>query len=401
MDPLSTIKDVVRMDNYSLKNPVITPDGYLKCEAVVVARAGTIDYEVMPDGKPGVRTDFIAADELGNDKSIETLKMLPIVNGHPKDLPKGFIDSTTAKAKAIGHIGENIHLDGNNLVSSIIITDAKAIEDYKNGKRGLSLAYLTDLVPTTGVFQGKQYQFIQTNRRYNHLALCDQGRAGDVARIPDLANHDGVEIDHSADPQPIQRSYVMLVTINVDGIDYKDQAPEVARHLDTLRKQVAALTDEKTKLAANLDAMTGERDAAKTKIGTLEKEITELPGKISQGVKERADLVSVVTPHLDAETVAKIGTLSDADLRKAITAKAFPELKEKIATANEAYLMPVFDSAIVALKTSNVDAKNAAARVAANGGADPTVNTDAAPKTEEQARKEMIERTKGLYQGKK
>jgi hypothetical protein len=394
---MEAIKDVARFDRAVIKNPVITSDGYLKCDAVVVAHAGTIDYEVRPDGTPGMRTDYIAADELGKPESIATLKMLPMCNGHPKDLPKGFIDASTAKQKAIGHVGENINLDGETLVSSIMITDAKAVADYKNGKRGLSLAYLTDLIPSPGTANGKPYDFIQTNRRYNHLALCDAGRAGDVARIPDLANYDGIEIDHST--QPSQRSYVMLVSINLDGIEYKDQAPEVAKALERLKADNAALVAEKKTMSANLDAITAERDTGKAKITKLEADLTAMPGKIAEGVKSRAALEALVTPHLDEADKKAITDKSDLDLRKLVATKAFPTLKEKIATANDAYIMPVFDSAIETLAAANHDDAAARQRVAANGGkaANGTANQDALPKTVDQARAEMVERTKNLY----
>src|ERR1035437_3126959 len=105
---------------------------------------------------------------------------------------------------------ETINDDREFIYSNILITDAKAVQDYKNGKRGLSLAYLVDLVPVAGTFNGDSYEFMQTNRRYNHLALCNTPRAGDMVKIPGLKNMDGYEIE----PQnpSSQRSSRMEVT---------------------------------------------------------------------------------------------------------------------------------------------------------------------------------------------
>lgn len=394
---MTVIKDAVRFDIAAIKNPVITPEGYLKCDAVIVAKAGTLEYEVRPDGKPGMRTDFISADELGRADSIESLKMLPILNGHPRDLPKGFINSETVKGRAIGHVGEVIKMDGDSLVASIIITDAGAVQDYKNGKRGLSLGYLADLMVTPGTFGGRKYDFVQTNRRYNHLALVNRGRAGEDAKIPDLVNMDGIEKEPD-NLNPYQRRTVMTVAICIDGITYNDQAPEVDRHI---KKLAADLEEEKKKvttLTANLDAKTAELDASKTKVTDLEKKVSEIPTQIADGVKARSSLVALVSPFLDEETKKAIDGMADIDLKRTIATKAFPTLAEKIKAGSPEYLAPLFDSAIETLKEKEPDAGNAGQRKAANGGKTHVADEEKEP-TAEEAHQKMVERTKGLYKG--
>ena len=385
------LKDYFCGDSATIKKAVLTPQGFLKCDAVVVARTGVLTYHVLPDGTPGLRRDFVSADELSRPDSLATLKMVPVTNEHPpvsSETPNGFINANTAKKYTVGYVGENVNVDSGNLVVSLVITDAATIRQVQAGKRQLSCAYLNDLVKTPGTFAGETYDYMQTNRRYNHIALTSSARAGDVATI----NLDSNE-PHKDNLSLSQRSFSMPVPITINGIVYADQAPEVAAHIASLDSKIAALSGEKTTLKANLDSMTAARDTEKAKADTATAKVAELPTLVAAGVKARAALEAKCLPHLDAADKPKISDLADIDLRKKIATKAFPNLKETIAGANEAYLTPCFDSAIEVL-TTNPNGM-ASQRKEANGGGTP--NADSAPVDYETARQKMIERNSNLY----
>ena len=190
----------------------------------------------------------------------------------------------------------------------------------------------------------------------------------------------------------------MPVSINLDGIEYKDQAPEVLNHIKKLEGQIATLSTEKKTVTTNLDSLTGERDVLKTQVATLTAQIAELPAKIAAGAKARADLEGVCVKLLDEADQKTVSTLSDIDLKKKVVLKAFPKMADKIANGTEAYITPVFDSALETLNATNFDAAAANTRRAVNGGTNPgTHNADGLPETVETARKKMEAKVTGLW----
>jgi hypothetical protein len=75
-----------------------------------------------------------------------------------------------------------------------------------------------------------------------------------------------------------------------------------------------------------------------------------------------------VTPHLDAETVSKIDSMTDVDIRRAVAIKALPTVKEAIEKADEAAVGIYYTSAKAVLSGSTrFDAAAASNREKVNG----------------------------------
>jgi len=171
---------------------------------------------------------------------MDSLKMLPITNGHPKEI---FVNKDNAKELAVGFTGEDVRPDGNLVITPLKVTDASAIDDIEQGKRGLSLGYELERVADKGIYEGEPYEFRQKNIRYNHLAIVKNARAGDEARIH-LDSDDADEYITANDGKdenksPKQRESKMeLIKINLDnGLQYEAQA-EVKVALDKAISQV-------------------------------------------------------------------------------------------------------------------------------------------------------------------
>ena len=140
-----------------------------------------------------------------------------------------------------------------------------------------------------------------------------------------------------------------MVKINLDGIDY-ECAPEVKNRFDKLVADAAkAATEHKTAL----DSMTAERDNFKDKFTKADADLKAMPDKIKAATDSRIDLVAAATPHLDEETVKKIGTMSDKEIKTAIVMKAYP--KADLKDASDVYLQGRFDSALETLGTKKAD----------------------------------------------
>jgi len=185
------LNNIARYDKgIGYNETLITPEGFIKGRAIVT-RCGVFLYK-NADGT--VRKELRHPDDVREKESLESIKMIPIVDGHP---PERLINAENAKRLSVGFTGELIEDEYPFIISNLVITDKAIVEKIKNKKKNeLSLGYTVDLVPESGIYEGQPYDFIQTNIRYNHLALVDEARAGPEARIA-LDGNDAILIEES------------------------------------------------------------------------------------------------------------------------------------------------------------------------------------------------------------
>ena len=170
------MKTVERIDKALLIGKVKkTDDGYVKGLACV-ARSGILEY--VEGGK--IIRELVRPETLAKADSLETLKMKPITNDHPS---VKLLTTENIKQFQVGFTGETVKVDDGLLYSSISINDNKAIQAVDSGKRELSCGYTCNLDESGGVWNGQKYDREQLNRKYNHVAICDLGRAGSVASL--------------------------------------------------------------------------------------------------------------------------------------------------------------------------------------------------------------------------
>lgn len=177
----------IRWDRATIrKRPVRTPEGFLKVEASAT-RTGVFQYL---NGDGSVRRELRHPAEVLAANSLDSMKLIPVTNGHPETK---LVTSETARQFQVGATGENIRPDGEFVVVPIVITDQTAIQDVEAGRRFVSMGYETDLVPERGKYDGEEYDARQTKIRYNHLALVDAARAGPDATVH-LDSDDAVQV---------------------------------------------------------------------------------------------------------------------------------------------------------------------------------------------------------------
>lgn len=168
-------------DAYMIEPMIETKEGYLTGRAKVT-NVGIFNYR---DSRGGTLRELRSPEEVFSEASTETLKMIPITNNHPAK----HVNSENAKDLQVGYTGQIVTIDSYSLSISLTITDQKAIDDIRSGKVALSCGYTADLELANGMaFGNNQYDAIQKNIRYNHIAIVDAARAGDTARL--LLRHD-------------------------------------------------------------------------------------------------------------------------------------------------------------------------------------------------------------------
>lgn len=164
-----------------------TPEGYLLCKDAIIARTGKQQYmksEIYADCDD---SDIIEVErteeEVFSPATLASFEDKPITCEHPNEN----VGPENYSELAVGHT-KNVRkgdakVDGEYvMLADLLITDAAIIEDIENGIRtDLSCGYDCDIT------EGDHPK--QINIRGNHVALCEEGRAG-IARIIDSSSQE-------------------------------------------------------------------------------------------------------------------------------------------------------------------------------------------------------------------
>lgn len=186
---------VTRFDLTTLESPEKTPEGFLMADSFLT-RAGILEYATSD----GVLREFRPAQHVFDVGSLETLKMKPVTDDHPSESGRRVLLTTDNISKfSKGHIGENITQVGDNVRAKVLITDKKLIDAVLGGRNQLSCGYVCDLKFEPGVFDGKKYDAVQSNIRYNHVSVVAEGRAGPEVAMR-IDSMEGVIVDKKDDP---------------------------------------------------------------------------------------------------------------------------------------------------------------------------------------------------------
>jgi hypothetical protein len=179
------------------KHQELTPEGFLLCKDIAIARCGTQHYhasevpDLVADGDGWVAVDR-DPDEVFRDISIASFTGKPITDDHPASM----VTPDNWEHLSIGNVqnvrrGVNGHHDC--LVADLLITTRRGIDLVRSGKRALSVGY-DAAYEGTSPGRAKQKNIVA-----NHVALVDQGRCGPRCSIVDGApayDVDWVETEH-------------------------------------------------------------------------------------------------------------------------------------------------------------------------------------------------------------
>lgn len=160
----------------------MTPEGFLLCESVPIARTGTLIYdesEIPVEGGPGGQVVIERTpEEVFRPETMASFEGKPVTLAHPDD----FVTPANWRELAVG-ITQNVRrgtdVESDLMLADLLITDATAIAEVRGGLRQVSCGYDADyeqLAPGRGR---------QTNIVGNHTALVPRGRCGPRCAIGD------------------------------------------------------------------------------------------------------------------------------------------------------------------------------------------------------------------------
>lgn len=318
-------------------------DGFLSGKAVVT-NIGVFDY-MLPDGK--IIKELRLPEEVLCDESLESLRMVPLTLGHPS----ANVTPATVGALQVGSIGDGIQNDTYRVYAPITINRQDAIEAVRSGMLGLSCGYTCDVEIKSGRWMGVQYDAIQRNIRYNHVAIVDVPRAGDDAFMR-LDGASGVRSSYTTLMEDRK-----MVKLKLDGEVQFDVDPKVAEHV----AQLAAKADAATAAKATAE---GERDSLKAQVEQLKADAAKQPEAVAAGVAARlalCDSVRAVGIEVKADA-------SDAEIKSLVILKAFP--KADLAGKAAEYVQALFDGAMQVLAGASPEVKPAAGSPLFDGGSE-------------------------------
>lgn len=257
---MTKLTRVIRLDGRPLTRAEFTPEGYLD-DRPILTSVGIFEY-TEPDGS--VRRELRLPEEVFDKESLASYKGMPIVITHDA----GLIDKNNVAKEQIGTIISEGYRDGDNVRAEIFIHDTDEMK--ASGLKELSLGYNLDLDETPGEYNGQPYDAIQRNIRINHLALVENARAGEQARL------------------------------NIDSRDKKSNTggkKSMAKTTKTRRADGLLSPDELQKAIAEYKAKYGEKTDAEQK--EVENEVVESAAP--------ADPVAAAPEKEDDSGVAAVG----------------------------------------------------------------------------------------------
>ena len=350
---------VARFDRGHTGKAIRLDNGFLRVPATL-GKVGVLTYR-RPNGR--LVRELRLPEELFKLDSLKTLEMVPVTNDHPSG--DGFVRSENAKEVSVGYVGDRINHDNQEVTGSIMVTDADAVRQVEAGKQEISPGYLVrhDRSPGVHPIYGA-YDVIQRDIEYNHVAIVDKGRAG-----PQVTLHldSAIEVEQTTTPK--ERP---METITINGVDF--EVPKAAAQAFKMdQSQAQAKLDSAQASQSTLEA---ERDSLKSELDKAKVVNTDAsdPTRVAELVKARVSLLSVAAPILNKDA-ADLMDVTDADLQRQVVTAVHPDLSDKVAKADEAYLAVAFDMAVGAHKAKPSEGLAAVQPAAAASGAQLKLDT--------------------------
>lgn len=164
---------------------VRTPEGYLICKDVPIARTGIQQYRGMEfGGKEPERIYDVnrPEEEVFSPATLASFEGKPVVDEHPQE-DVGANNSLHYLKGVCSNVHRGSGDLANCIVADLIIYDDELIRKIENGKRDISCGYDCLWEPAG------DFGYTQKEIRGNHVAVVDKGRAGHKVSIRDSENN--------------------------------------------------------------------------------------------------------------------------------------------------------------------------------------------------------------------
>ncbi len=157
----------------------LTPEGYLLCQDVPIARTGTMEYAPgeldVPAGPDGIIRIERGESDVFRPETLASFEGKPVTDDH-----QGWITPENWSKFSCGVV-QNVRKVGDLMVADMLITTQAAIDKVQGGKDEVSCGYDAQY-EVLGPGRARQFEIVG-----NHVALVDNGRCGPRCSIGDNA----------------------------------------------------------------------------------------------------------------------------------------------------------------------------------------------------------------------
>ena len=298
-----------RISDHILK----TPEGFLICKHVPIARTGMQQYRGCEFGAQDSNRIYDVnrpEAQVFDRAAIASFEGKPVCDEHPSEdlTPENYRRYMKGVCRDVRRGEGDL---ANCLVADLLIYDADLIQKIEGGKREISCGYDCLWEPTS------DSSFDQLEIRGNHVAVVDKGRAGHMVAIRDAANQNkggrkmpnkneglwgrilrALARDESCTNEDMEAAAKLAGGADATPAPAPAPAPAAApapapapapakdeEAEARFQKIEAALADLSNKIGALVSHETHEHDP----LGALEKELTEGPEAAPASAPEGAD----------------------------------------------------------------------------------------------------------------
>ncbi len=323
-----------RYDKTLIQDYNETSEGYLTVTAPIT-RPGVFPY-MRSDGT--VQMEAKLPEEIFSDLTIQSAQAKPVTDDHPNDLVT--LQNYNVYAKGTTHTDARVQ--DLKLYVSFTVTDAGLIQKIMDGKREISIGFLSDIVAESGTYQGQAYQYVQRNIEINHIAIVDEGRAGpEVAIRGDSAAYMIDSKDEGGKKN--------MAKYKIDGKEYEvDSAVK-----SFLEAQAAKLETANTKVK-EFDKLQGKYDALESQLTQTKNELEEAKkstlsaDELDKKVSERIELITSAKAFLGDSF--DFSGKTDREIKEAVIQKSKQDFKGD--GKSDDYINAFFDATVETVKAN-------------------------------------------------
>lgn len=287
-------------DRISASNYHVTDEGFLVFPEARIARTGIQEYLAyelgLEDRDPlDVIRVYRPEKEVFSDESKNSFANKVVTNNHPPEM----INKENVKKFQVGYSGDSINVKGIFLTAKLVITDAKTIQDIKDGKVEISNGYVSDMEFIYGLTpSGEQYDAVQSGIKGNHIAIVDKARCGPSCRVADSK-------------QPRKKP---MKKITIDSVDY-EASEQLVQAVNKMQQNHDAAVEAKQEEVDEAEAKAKEAEAkadeAEAKLDSVkldhQKELDKMQAKLDDAEKNK------ITPEkLDAMIDSRLAIINVA-----------------------------------------------------------------------------------------
>jgi hypothetical protein len=339
----------------------------------------------------GTAHELRSYEEVFKEDSLKTLENLPITLHHPSDK----ITKENQKKHEVGRIIGNIaHYDNDPRVyADLHITNKTAIKAaLSSGVKFLSCGYESKDLKIDGVFLGMKYDTIQTNIRYNHVALCRKPRGDENLMI----KLDGIEEALKfGDAQTEFEETVSTINNGENNMTQKEDSgnsnAETIKMFADMQTKLDGKEKELIAAKAETDKFKGEKDVLQAKCDSLASELKSLQDSFPSQIHELACKLSTLRCLVNEWGIEGLkADATEKEMKVAIISKHDKNFKAD--GKSEDYISARFDSTIEIATAEKKKTADIEASKKMDGVENPASKKDGIEKKRdpEEARKKMI-----------